>query len=171
MNCTECNGTGLLKQSTDDEHGATTTIKVHCFACSGTGLGTTVRCIICEKEEPRRHRGHFMCGNPECRREIVKIIETHKAEMREYIRTIEDGKGTVLPLGEAETMEKSVREEFVKSFAAATSWGNIAVGSATVTESPPCGKCGHTKAWHETIVSRGCCSAPGCACYEYVVPQ
>lgn len=81
MNCIECKGTGLVKVVCDDPLGQQT-FNVHCFACTGTGLGTTVHCIICDKEVPRQHPGQFMCGNPECRREIVKIVEAAKLKER-----------------------------------------------------------------------------------------
>jgi hypothetical protein len=98
MNCTECKGSGFVSQTTSSLDGSPCNINVSCFACAGTGLGTTVCCIMCEKEMPRQHPGQFMCGNPECRAKIVKIVEAHKMEMRKYVRVIEDGKGAVLPL-------------------------------------------------------------------------
>mgnify|MGYP001385347837 CR=1 FL=1 len=38
--------------------------------------GKDVKCIVCEKLEPRRHPGHFMCGNPSCREKIVERMRS-----------------------------------------------------------------------------------------------
>lgn len=120
MNCTECKGTGSVKAVCDDPLGQQT-FNVSCFACVGTGLGTTVRCIMCEKEEPRRHPGQFMCGNPECRREIVKIVAI--AKMKQRMIEPEMGAPPRFPTDEerAATEEKSVAETL-----AAAARGSIA---------------------------------------------
>lgn len=41
----------------------------------GTNESPEVACIACGKVEPRRHPGHFLCGNPACREKVVRAVE------------------------------------------------------------------------------------------------